>query len=395
MSNQSGAALSIKRYSASDPAIRTAIGKKTADLICINDGPGHGLFGPYVRLEAGPCVARIVLDGVAKGQIVADLVAEQGNLQLVSRRIDLTEIETQVIELRTVLPSSLSDCEVRIYCEDKVRINITAVEIESSSSLSQIHDPELSRRIENFTTKIAPHVQGWVGHRMHQIVEVIGAIFIKYNISGHIAEIGVHHGLSFFLFNVLRRKHELCFAIDLFGDQHLNIDNSGMGSRSRFESHLDALLPHEKTFVRIIERDSLKFSFQEFTGLFTPTGVKLFSIDGGHTAVHVCNDLTLVQEVLVPGGFVALDDFFGPHWPSVTDGFYQFMATRNRRLRPILFFQNKLFLTTVSEHDLWLENLKTWLRDVLDDDEFHAGHWKQVEIAGSQVLSHGLVAGMR
>jgi hypothetical protein len=389
MLNQCRLELSVKRYSAGDPAILTAIGKKTADLICIDDGPGDGLFGPYIRLEAGPCIARIVFVGAAEGQVVADLVAEHGNLRLAVLRIDLAQVENQVIELRTVLPRALSSCEVRIYCEAKVHVTISAVEIESSLPLSQIHDAELDRRIEYFTTKIAPQVQGWVGPRMHQAVEFIGATFRKYNISGHVAEIGVHHGLSLFLFDALRRDHEICFAIDLFGDQHLNIDNSGMGSRDMLESHLDALLTDEKPFVKIIERDSLQFSLQEFTALFAPVGVKLFSVDGGHTPVHVCNDLTLAQEVLVPGGFIALDDFFGPHWPGVTDGFYQFMTTRNRRLKPILFFQNKLFLTTVSEHDLWLENLKVWLRDVIGDDEFHAGHWKQVEIAGSQVLSYG------
>src|SRR5439155_4104777 len=103
---------------------------------------------------------------------------------------------------------------------------------------------------------------------------------------------------------------------------------------------------------------------------------------------HVCNDLTLAQEVLVPGGIIALDDFLGPHWPTVTEGFYRFMATRNRRLSPLLFFQNKLFLTTASEHDLWSERLGAGLVASFGDDEMRAGRWKNIEIAGTKALSY-------
>jgi hypothetical protein len=52
----------------------------------------------------------------------------------------------------------------------------------------------------------------------------------------------------------------------------------------------------------------------------------------------------------VPGGILALDDYMSVHWPGVTEGFYRFMQSQNRRLKPFLYFQNKLFLTTVSEH---------------------------------------------
>jgi len=57
--------------------------------------------------------------------------------------------------------------------------------------------------------------------------------------------------------------------------------------------------------------------------------------DAGHTIQHACNDLHLVQEVLVPGGIVALDDHMSVHWPGVTEGFYRFMYTQNRRLKPL------------------------------------------------------------
>jgi len=389
MSNPPAAVSPIRRYSAGDPALHTAIGEKTADLIRLSGGPGRGLFGPYVELAAGPCVARIIIEGPAEGNVIADIVAEHGQVELVARSIDLAALDGPAIELRTILPRPMENCEVRLYCEEKVHANVRAVEIEIPASLSLEPDADLDRRLRYFTAQIAPRVEGWLGDRMPQIVRVFGSIFERHQVKGHIAEIGVHHGLSFFLFNALRRDDELCFAIDLFDDQHLNVDKSGMGSLSKFVSHLEAVLPLEKPFLRILQRDSLTFSLQEFSTIFAPAGVKLFSVDGGHTELHICNDLTLVQEVLVPGGIVAVDDFFGPHWPAVTAGFYQFMATRNRRLSPLLFFQNKLFLTTVSEHDLWLDHLRTGLPAVIGEQEFQSGQWKCVEIAGAAVLAHG------
>lgn len=380
---------SVRRYSAGHPAIQTEIGQKTPDLIRLTGGAGRGLFGPYIRLGPGPCIARILINGTPTGHAVADIVAEYGRVELVARDVDLGALDSPVIELQTVLPRPMANCEIRLYCSEDVCADISAVEIETPASLDPEHRHDLDQRLRYFRTQVAPHVEGWLGDRMHHIVRAFDSIFSTHSITGHIAEIGVHHGLSFFLFSALRSDAELCFAIDLFEDQHLNIDHSGSGSLDAFVTHLDTLLPIEKPFVKVLKRDSLTFSLQEFTGLFAPAGVKLFSVDGGHTALHVCNDLTLVQEVLVPGGIVALDDFFGPHWPDVTAGFYQFLATRNRRLSPLLIFQNKLFLTTASEHGLWLENLHAALEVELGEGELRGGTWKYVDIAGTRVLAHG------
>ncbi len=81
-----------------------------------------------------------------------------------------------------------------------------------------------------------------------------------------------------------------------------------------------------------------------------------------------------------------LDDFLGPHWPSVTEGFFHFMDSFNRRLSPFLFFQNKLFLTTYSEHKQLSERFRHHL-DLVVGNDIHSGLWKYVEIRGFSVLS--------
>ena len=242
------------------------------------------------------------------------------------------------------------------------------------------------QRLEHFTSEIYGHVEGWLGERMWQIVDVIGTILDANKVGGNIAEFGVHHGLFLFLLNTLRNDDEECFAIDVFGDQHLNIDVSGGGSLAMFLSHIETLLGPQRRSFRIVQRDTTSFSARELAELFGEAGVKFFSIDAGHTILHTCNDLSLAQEVLVPGGIVALDDYLSVHWPSVTEGFYRFMGAQNRRLKPFLYFQNKLFLTTVSQHGRYLEQLRSAI-EARFSDEVRNIRWKPVEIAESACLS--------
>jgi len=244
-------------------------------------------------------------------------------------------------------------------------------------------------RLAHFDLEVYGHVEGWLGHRMSQIIHPIGTILNTNNVHGNIAEFGVHHGLFLFLLNTLRNDDELCFAIDVFDDQHLNVDGSGgdgRGSLAVFLSHIETLMAGQRRFFKIVQRDTMSFSTVEIVDLFGRNGVKFFSIDAGHTIQHACNDLSLVQEVLVPGGIVALDDYMSVHWPGVTEGFYRFMQSGNRRLKPFLFFQNKLFLTTVSEHDSYLRQFRTAIETICGD-EVRSGRWKEVEIAGSDCLS--------
>jgi Methyltransferase domain len=242
------------------------------------------------------------------------------------------------------------------------------------------------QRLEHFNSHIYGHVEGWLGDRMWQIINVIGTILDTNGVHGNIAEFGVHHGLFLFLLNTLRNDDELCFAIDVFDEQRLNVDCSGRGSSSVFLSHIETLMASQQRSFRVVQRDTTSFSIIDIVNLFGKKGVKFFSIDAGHTVQHACNDLTLAQEVLVSGGVIALDDYMSVHWPGVTEGFYRFMHFQNRRLKPFLFFQNKLFLTTVSEHGLCLQQFRTAI-EATCGDEVRSGRWKDVEIAGSNCLS--------
>ena len=247
-------------------------------------------------------------------------------------------------------------------------------------------NPTREERLAHFNSRIYGHVEGWLGDRMAQIIGVIGTILDANSVRGHVVEFGVHHGLFLFLLNALRNEDEQCFAIDVFEKQSLNVDRSGSGSLTAFRSHLDNLMGPQGRFFRIVQRDTLSFSTVEATELFGKIGVKILSVDAGHTIQHACNDLHLAQEILVPGGIIAFDDYMSPHWPGVTEGFYRFMNSENRRLKPFMYFQNKLFLTTVSEHGSCLQQFRMAI-EVICPDEIRTLRWKDVEIAGAQCLS--------
>lgn len=240
--------------------------------------------------------------------------------------------------------------------------------------------------LRHFDTQIYGTVEGWLGNRVSQMVSIFGGLLDDGNIRGNIVEFGVHHGLFLFLLSALRNDEEQCFAIDCFDNQSVNIDKSGCGSLITFQSHLENLLGFQRRFFRIIERDTLSFSTVEAIRLFGEPGVKFLSIDAGHTVQHAHNDLILAQEVIVSGGIVVLDDYMSGHWPGVTEGFYRYMSTANRRLKPLLNFQNKLFLTTISEHDSFLKRLRNEV-ETRYPEEVRIGRWKNVEMNGSSCLA--------
>src|SRR5258707_3774384 len=134
-------------------------------------------------------------------------------------------------------------------------------------------NPTREERLKRFDSEIYGYVEGWLGDRMSQIINVIGSILDAQQVHGHIAEFGIHHGLFLFLLNTLRNEGEECFEFDVFDDHHLNMDGSGCGSLPIFLSHLDNLTGSERPFFRIIQRDTLSFSVIEISELFGKHGV--------------------------------------------------------------------------------------------------------------------------
>ena len=244
---------------------------------------------------------------------------------------------------------------------------------------------EFSTKIVNANeTVFSSSMEGWVGDRIYQIVDFANNYHETMNITGDIAEIGIHHGKLFFILCAAAKMEDRCIAVDVFERQELNLDQSGSGSQRIFESNLDQLFPDLRQNCDILAMDSMAIPVSVARQILSSRGLRLMSIDGGHTIQHVVNDLSIAQEIVNPGAVILLDDFFGPHWPSVTEGFFTFMSRFNRRLAPFLVFQNKLFLTTYSEHASVLSEVRAYIERTAGDEIHH--RWKYTTICGFQVL---------
>lgn len=226
-------------------------------------------------------------------------------------------------------------------------------------------------------------VDGWVGDRIFIVLRWMRDYFKEDSIQGDIVEIGVHHGKFLIGCSPLLMEGERAVAIDIWEDQNLNVDNSGCGSKSTFLKHWENFAPDAE--VRVISGDSMALSVEDIRQEMSRPKCKFFSVDGGHTPSHVINDLKLAQELMVSGGVVALDDFLGPGWPTVTEGLFDYLAYHNVKLAPFLVFQNKLWLTTFSEHAKVLESAASHFEPVSGNEWFV--RWRYSHIKGWKVLT--------
>jgi len=156
-------------------------------------------------------------------------------------------------------------------------------------------------------------------------------LFMAYNeliqregIAGDVLEIGVYQGKSAIGTAALRGPGRKFVAVDLFeGMQAENVSRSGVGQdlemKQAFLGNLRRF--HDDTdFVRVIEGSSSALQPKELGQEFS-----FCHIDGGHSAVETARDLWLCSRVSVPGGLVALDDYFNVQFPGVCEGAARFM----------------------------------------------------------------------
>lgn len=198
-------------------------------------------------------------------------------------------------------------------------------------------------------------VDGWL-----EPLAIVGIVALAQSqsergITGSVAEIGVHHGRLFILLHLLSRPDEVGVAWDLFENQTENIDNSGSGDRAQFVRNLNRHGCATQR-IKIVATNSLDLTPVSALAT-TEAKVRLFSVDGGHTADITCHDLALAAAVSCNGGLVILDDCFNESWPGVSEGVSRYMKTladakdqgAQEGIFPFAIFGNKLLFTTSTE----------------------------------------------
>jgi len=180
-------------------------------------------------------------------------------------------------------------------------------------------------------------IEGWCSPDAVLMFMAYAQAAASVGIDGDVLEIGVHHGLSAIAVAAIRKAGSKFAAIDLFDDlQAQNRSGSGSGSRSRFERNMAEFFG-DTGFVRCITASSDTVLPDELGDQFS-----FCHVDGGHSAAETRADLDLCTRVLMPGGLLALDDYFNPAHPGVCEGAIQFWLANEAPLRPIASGFNKV-----------------------------------------------------
>ena len=198
----------------------------------------------------------------------------------------------------------------------------------------------MDRRVQAYLRKGSRHVPGWLHGHSARFIADLSDIQKRKGLSGSVGEIGVHMGRLFILLHLTRAPGETSFAVDVFGDQHLNVDRSGAGDREKFLANV-ARWGGSTDGIELIQKSSLAVRPEEI--LNRAGRCRLLSIDGGHTEECVLNDMRLAEAVLQDHGIVILDDYFHPSWPDVSTGTARYALDPSTRLRPLAITSGKLF----------------------------------------------------
>jgi hypothetical protein len=185
-------------------------------------------------------------------------------------------------------------------------------------------------------------VAGWLKTEVLAILGVLDSAQRSKNVSGAVAEIGVHHGRLFIGLNLLQHGDEHSVAIDVFGDQELNVDQSGKGDLAAFRKNVRRW--SSLNSVVIHQGDSTKLQADELRAL-ARADIRFFSVDGGHTESTVLSDMRLAEATITPGGIVIADDIFNEQWPEVSTGTLQYLS-QGGQVVPFAIGFNKVFFSS-------------------------------------------------
>ena len=198
-------------------------------------------------------------------------------------------------------------------------------------------------------------VYGWCDAELFQTVDLLASQPI--NQTGGACEIGIQHGKLFLLLNQVIDRQYNSYAIDVFNNQHLNIDKSGEGNLEVFRNNLARFDKFQGQNTVIIPGDSTDTRLK-LSEHIEPGSLRFFSIDGGHTAIHTVNDLKIANELISNEGVVILDDIMNHWWTGVLEGWINYSKS-TPTLVPFAMGHNKLYLSKISYRDYYFDLMNT------------------------------------
>jgi hypothetical protein len=156
-------------------------------------------------------------------------------------------------------------------------------------------------------------VTGFLEPEILLVLDVLNAAQRAKQVSGAVAEIGVHHG--------------------------------------KLWSSMADVLVHQGDSTKLAPA-----KLRELAG----GDIRLFSVDGGHTDEIVYSDTKLAEATLADGGIVIADDVFNDYWPGVATGTLRYLND-GAKLAPFLIGFNKVFFTQPEHSELYRNEVESAL----------------------------------
>lgn len=180
-------------------------------------------------------------------------------------------------------------------------------------------------------------IPGWFTYDAALMFMAYNQLIAAEGVTGDTLEIGVYYGLSAIGIASLRGPGRRMVAIDLFEELGENeAYGAGKSYREKFEEHMRSFYG-KLDFLSPIAAASGKLKSSEFTPTFS-----FCHVDGGHSPEETFADLKFASDILVPGGLLALDDYFNPQHAGVCEGALDFRRRHEGVLRPIAIGYNKV-----------------------------------------------------
>jgi Methyltransferase domain len=200
-------------------------------------------------------------------------------------------------------------------------------------------------------------VNGWL---MQPATELTAYLF-NVGLGGNVLELGVYHGKYLALLYYLSgSSNSRLLGVDAFiGSPDIELSKS-------YISHNVRVVCGDSDRLSLICADTMCLTRERVLGLL-PEPIVFISVDAGHEAENLTNDLELSATLLAPGGIIAVDDAFNHSTPGAIEGTCRYFEQKNRgRLAPFAHCYNKLFLTTPDHHFYYLQLASRFIQEFQD-----------------------------
>lgn len=199
--------------------------------------------------------------------------------------------------------------------------------------------------------KLVDTIDGWYVYKeVNPILEKINNFHRENNIRGDILEIGIYRGKSFIPLALLTTNDEKRIAIDSFGNFSQTDWTYGSGNinKQKFQENYYKIVGNYN--FNLIEKNSSDITPIDILNISSDR-IRIFSIDGDHTAKGTYNDLFLAKNTLSDRGIIIVDDYTNNEWPTVKEGVDMFLKD-NDDISVLFIEHNKLFACKSCDYDI-------------------------------------------